>query len=84
MAELFDGLSFGWRTALLSVTTADEIETFDVFHGLVYGAPVGGVQELRFRVPGENRDKQGELPALMLAQRQAFIKQIDYRSDAPV
>jgi len=34
-----DGNNNAKRRALLSMTGADEYETFDIFHGLLYGAP---------------------------------------------
>jgi Peptidase family S41 len=86
-----DGNNDGKRRALLSVTGADKIETFDVFHGLIYGAPgspMGEPQEgfhrLQMRLPNTASDVWVDLPALTLAQRQGFMTAPDYRGDAPV
>lgn len=76
-----DGNNDGKRRALLSMTGADEIETFDVFHGLLYGPPVGGVHRLQARLPRDGRRTALVVPALTLKQRQAFITSPDYRGD---
>lgn len=67
-----DGHNDAKRTALLSMTGNDTIETFDVFHGLVYGPPGGGVHRLIIRKPagGEVRI---ELAPITLAQRVAKL-----------
>lgn len=46
-----DGHNDAKRRALLSVTSSDEFETFDIFHGLVFGAPTGGIHRLEVRAP---------------------------------
>lgn len=74
-----DGNNDGKRRALLSMTGADEIETFDVFHGLLYGPPANGLHRLHIRLPQDARETKLEVPALTLAQRQAFITAPDYR-----
>jgi Peptidase family S41 len=79
-----DGSNDAKRRALLSVTGADEFETFDVFHGLHYGAPRDGKHRLRLRTSGSKEDKVVELSALSLSQRQIFMQNADYRSDNPV
>lgn len=67
-----DGHNDGKRRALLSVRGTDSIETFDVFHGLLYGAPVNGAHRIAWRAAGADRDARAELPALTLKARQAF------------
>ena len=79
-----DGSNNGKRRMLLSATGADEIETFDVFYGLVYGAPKGGVHRLLLRTPGTGKDQKVELPQITSRQRQGFIKQRNVRSDEPI
>lgn len=86
-----DGNNDAKRRALLSMTGADEYETFDIFHGLLYGPPgsargepKSGAHRLRVRLPNSNSDVWVDLPALTLAQRQSFIKAADYRGDGPV
>lgn len=78
-----DGNNDDKRRALLSITGADEFETFDIFYGLLYGAPKGNEHRIRIRTPGSKRDSSLILPALTLDQRRAFIKRADNRSDTP-
>ncbi|WP_373474148.1 S41 family peptidase [Sphingorhabdus lacus] len=86
-----DGNNDAKRRALLSMTGADELETFDIFHGLIYGAPGSsegepkeGFHRLRMRLPNSASDVWVDLPALTLAERQAFYKAPNYRGDTPV
>ncbi len=79
-----DGHNEPKRRALLSMTGKDEFETFDIFHGLVYGAPASGQHRLRIRKPGADVDSTVDLTALSLAQRQSFMEAPDNRSDEPV
>ncbi len=86
-----DGHNDAKRRALLSMTGADELETFDIFHGLIYGAPGSsegepkeGFHRLRMRLPNSASDVWVDLPALTLAERQAFYKAPNYRGDTPV
>jgi hypothetical protein len=78
-----DGHNDAKRVALLEVAGGDRVEFFDVFHGLVYGAPAGGVHRLALRQPG-GRVVQREVPALGLAARQAQMQARDYDGDQPV
>ena len=78
-----DGNNDDKRRALLSVTGADDLETFDIFYGLLYGAPKGGEHQLRIRKPGSKRDWSVSLTALTLEQRKGFIKRADIRGDTP-
>jgi hypothetical protein len=80
-----DGNNDGKRRALLSASGADEIETFDVFYGLIYGAPKTGAFNIRYRAPNTSRDVWVDVKPLTWAERKAFIKQIDNsRSDKPI
>ena len=86
-----DGNNDGKRRALLSVTGADKIETFDVFQGLLEGRNGGSVginpprpYRLRTRLPGASGDSVLDLPALTLSERQSFMRTTDYRGDKPV
>lgn len=86
-----DGNNDAKRRALLSMTGADEFETFDILHGLLYGppasergAPRDGKHRFLVRLPNSSSDSRIALPALTLAQRQSFIKAANYRGDGPV
>lgn len=78
-----DGHNDAKRVSLLEVRGDDTIETFDVFHGLMFGAPAGGIHRLAVRLPGGRRAAR-ELPAIGLAARRAQTLQRDYRSEQPV
>jgi hypothetical protein len=65
-----DGHNDAKRRALLGVAGGEKIETFDVFHGLVYGAPPGGLHRLELR-SAAGRRRSVEVPAVGLAQRLA-------------
>jgi hypothetical protein len=67
-----DGGSDGKRRALLGVRGTDRLETFDIFHGLLHGAPPGGVHRLRVRTP-EGAEQRVEAPAWTLSQRDAQL-----------
>lgn len=77
-----DGHNDGKRVALLGVAGTESIETFDVFQGLVFGAP-GGVHRLVLRPPGGPR-RSVELPAIVLAQRRAQRTLRDPTANGPV
>lgn len=79
-----DGGNDGKRRTLLSPTGSDEIETFDVLRGLLYGAPKDGKFNVRFRGPGAARDTAVDLPAVDLAARKKFIRALDPRSNKPI
>lgn len=70
-----DGSNDGKRKALLSMTGADGLETFDIFHGLIYGVPPQGFHRIRYRAPGANRDMTVDVPVISLAQRVAAVRQ---------
>lgn len=86
-----DGNNDDKRRALLSATGGDEIETFDVFQGLLghqndasgYDTPTRTFR-LRVRLPGAKTDTIVNLPALTLLQRQSFMRAVDYRGNEPV
>ncbi len=79
-----DGGNDAKRRALLSISGADQFETFDVFHGLVFGTPASDFHQLTIRRPGETHESIVELPALTLTQRQSFNKSADRSDDRPV
>lgn len=83
-----DGNNDEKRRALLSATGGDEIETFDVFQGLLaLQNDASGCKattrtfHLRVRLPEAKRDAFVNLPALTLLQRQSFMRGPDYRGD---
>ncbi|WP_294329228.1 S41 family peptidase [uncultured Sphingomonas sp.] len=78
-----DGHNDAKRVSLLEVRGDDSIEYFDVFHGLEYGAPPGGVHRIVARRP-DGRRVAVACPAIGLAQRRAQTAARDYRGGAPV
>ena len=77
-----DGHNDAKRAALLGVTGIETIEYFDVFHGLVFGAPAGGSHRVVLRrTTGE--EARLELPAMGLAERQAQMRTGDYTGGDP-
>jgi hypothetical protein len=71
------------RVALLGVSGGDRIETFDVFHGLIYGPPAGGTHRITLRLP-DGRTETHSLRAIGLAEHQAQMTPRDYAGDRPV
>lgn len=71
------------RRALLSVTSSDEFETLDIFHGLLFGSPVGGMHRLELRAP-DGTTRSVDVPAISLADRQKFRITIPVKSDQPL
>lgn len=67
-----DGHNDAKRTALLGVSGNDSIETFDVFHGLVYGTPTDGMHRLLIR-RSDGRDASISMAPISLAARQAKL-----------
>jgi hypothetical protein len=65
-----DGHNEAKRVSLLELRGTEGIETFDVFHGLVYGPPPGGLHRIEGRRPDGHR-VAAELPVISLAQRRA-------------
>ena len=86
-----DGNNDNKRRALLSATGGDDIETFDVFQGLLdHQNDASGDStptrtfRLRVRLPEAKTDAIVNLPALTLLQRQSFMRAFDYRGNGPV
>jgi hypothetical protein len=77
-----DGHNDAKRAALLGVTGIESIEFFDVFHGLVFGAPAGGSYHLVLRL-ANGEVTQRELPAVGLTERRAQMKVRDYSGTEP-
>jgi Peptidase family S41 len=78
-----DGHNDGKRRALLSVTSGSEFETFDIFHGLVFAAPVGGMHRLKVGAP-DGVIRSVAVPAISLADRQKFRITDPIKSDQPL
>lgn len=78
-----DGHNDAKRVSLLEVRGDDTIEFFDVFHGLVFGPPRGGLHRIIARRP-DGRRIDIEVPAIDLAQRRTQMVARDYRGDQPV
>lgn len=78
-----DGHNDAKRVSLLEVRGDDTIESFDVFHTLLFAAPQNGVHRLVVRLPDGHRATR-ELPAIGLAERRAQMVARDYRGDQPV
>lgn len=66
-----DGAAPGKRKALLEVQNRSRFEYFDIFHGLIYGEPPGGVHHISARVPG-GEEISIEAPAIDLAARRVM------------
>jgi hypothetical protein len=86
-----DGSNDAKRRALLSVGGGEDIQTFDVFYGLLYGAPGSsrgepktGYHRLHIREPGAQGDAWVDVPAITMAQRRSFIKKPEVRGDDPL
>ncbi len=78
-----DGHNDAKRRALLSVTGGDDYETFDVYHGLLFSAPDGGVHQLDLRTP-DGASRTIKVPAITLEQRRAFRVTVPVKSDPPL
>jgi hypothetical protein len=76
-----DGGNDAKRRSLLALRRTQKLETFDVFHGMVYGEPPGGVFVLDVRTPDGVISKV-EVPALTMDERHAQLPQRE--ADAPV
>ena len=68
-----DGHNEGKARSLLSVSGADGIEFWDVFHGLLFGPPAGGMFNIHYRAPGTSSDVWANMPALTLAERRSMM-----------
>ncbi|SFJ07947.1 Peptidase family S41 [Sphingomonas sp. NFR04] len=78
-----DGHNDAKRVSLLEVRGDDDIEFFDVFHGLAFGAPPGSLHRITARRPDGKR-VAAALPAIDLDQRRAQRIERDYRGGDPV
>jgi Peptidase family S41 len=76
-----DGNNDGKRRNLLNLRGLSRYEFFDVFHGLVYGEPPGGVFRLDVKTP-DGKISVVEVPALTTAERHAQLPQV--ADDAPL
>jgi hypothetical protein len=75
-----DGNNDAKRRNLLNLRGLSRYEFFDVFHGLVYGEPPGGVFRLDVKTP-DGKISVVEVPALTTAERHAQLPQV--ADDAP-
>lgn len=78
-----DGHNEAKRVSLLELRGTESIETFDVFHGLVYGAPLGEEHRIEATLPS------GKLVAVVLhvislAERRAQMVAKPETGDAPI
>lgn len=78
-----DGHNDGKARSLLSVSGSNGIEFFDVFHGLLFGAPTSGQFNIHYRAPGTSSDVWADMPALTLAERRSFEPAAAASDDAP-
>lgn len=76
-----DGANDGKRRSLLSVEGRQRIETFDVFHGLMF-PPDGEQAALRLRLP-DGRTRQVRLDRIDLAARQRVMGNGGSRTGIP-
>ncbi|MEM8981292.1 MAG: S41 family peptidase, partial [Pseudomonadota bacterium] len=77
-----DGAAPGKRKALLEVQNRSRFEYFDVFHGLIYGEPSGGMHTIAFRHP-KGETKSLEAAPITLAQRQEVARIAKSRGVGP-
>ncbi|HEY0028807.1 MAG TPA: S41 family peptidase [Allosphingosinicella sp.] len=77
-----DGHNEAKRVSLLELRGTEGIETFDVFHGLVYGPPAGGRHRVEATLP-DGRRVTAALPVLSLAQRRAQMA-VAETGDGPI
>ncbi len=68
-----DGHNDAKRRMLLSVTGRDQFETFDIFHGLIFGPPKSGGFDLSIVKPG-GKATRVQMAPISLAQRRSFLK----------
>ena len=80
-----DGSNDGKRRALLSIGGSEDIQTFDVFYGLIYGPPgQAGRHRLLVREPEAKNDVRIDVTAITMAQRQSYIKRPDKGGTEPI
>lgn len=78
-----DGANDGKRRALLSVTGADTIETFDVLFGLEFDVPDSRPFTIRYRPPGATDEIGTDVAPIDLDVRKRYSKRLDTRGDEP-
>ena len=78
-----DGHNESKRVSLLELRGTEGIETFDVFHGLVYGPPPGGIHQIVATTP-TGRHVTISLPVISLAQRRAQMTAKPEDGDQPI
>lgn len=71
-----DGHNDAKRASLLGVSGGDTIEFFDVFHGLLFGAPAGGAHQVTLRGAGGGEVRM-EVAAIGLADRRGQMQRRD-------
>jgi Peptidase family S41 len=76
-----DGNNDAKRRNLLNLRGLAKYEYFDVFHGLVYGEPAGGLFRLDVKTP-DGRISVVEVPALTAAERHAQLPPV--AEDSPL
>lgn len=78
-----DGHNEAKRVSLLELRGTESIETFDVFYGLVYGAPLGGRHRIDATLPSGKRTAV-VLPVISLAERRTQMVAKPETGDAPI
>ncbi len=68
-----DGHNDAKRRMLLSVASRDKYESFDIYHGLIFGAPQNGMHILDITHPG-GKSAHVEMAPITLQQRQSFLQ----------
>lgn len=77
-----DGHNEAKRVSLLELRGTEGIETFDVFHGLVYALPPGSRHRVEATTP-DGRHLTAEVPVISLAERRAQMVARE-SSDGPI
>ena len=78
-----DGANDGKRKALLSVTGADGIESFDVLYGLTFCATTPDRFDIRYNALGSKREHAVSVDPINLTTRKKYSKQLNARGDTP-
>lgn len=76
-----DGANDGKRRSLLSVEGREDLETFDIFQGLLL-PPTDGEHRLKVRLPNRKIEQRTCAP-ISLAERRAMMTKVDPTSDKP-
>jgi Peptidase family S41 len=77
-----DGNNDAKRRSLLAVTAKSRLEAFDVFLGLLAGAPASGTIKLDLKL-ADGKTSRLEVPALTMAERDAQLPAAATAKDAP-